>query len=90
MRFTFTIVTAVLSLAACSHAWTQDPNNNGVWTANNNFYLIRGAWVHESCTYRNTETLHNDGEDCAFFIDGLGNQFRGHCSYQVPQQVLCL
>ncbi len=38
MRFTSIIVSAALSLAAGSHAWTQA--TNGVWVANNNVYLI--------------------------------------------------
>jgi len=41
MRFTSTIVAAALSLAAGCQAWTTDPN--GVWTANNEFYSIRGG-----------------------------------------------
>lgn len=40
MRF-ISVATALFALTNVSSAWTQD--RNGVWTANNNWYWIRGG-----------------------------------------------
>ncbi|KAK4124097.1 hypothetical protein N657DRAFT_594627 [Parathielavia appendiculata] len=88
MRFVSTIVAAFLSLAAGSHAWAQD--DRGVWIANNQFYDIRGAWVHESCTHMNTLDVLQPGEFCAFWIDGAGRKYEGRCNKDIPGQTLCL
>ncbi|KAH7065062.1 hypothetical protein B0J12DRAFT_734440 [Macrophomina phaseolina] len=80
MQFSTAIISTALLLASGCHAWT-----NGV--ANNRFYTIRGIYVHEACTYANTETIHYNA--CAYWIDGAGNKFNGHCK-SYPGQVLCI
>ncbi|KAF5026796.1 hypothetical protein F66182_1080 [Fusarium sp. NRRL 66182] len=75
MRF-IPVFTAIFGLSNLASAWTQD--KNGVWTANNNFYWIRGDYVHEGCTVMGTERTHVG--PCAFFSDNVGTIFRGHCA----------
>ncbi|KAK7911112.1 hypothetical protein PG985_013593 [Apiospora marii] len=76
MQFSVTFFTAALALATGAFAWTQD--ENGVWVANDNWYTIRGTRVHEACTRMNSETVHY--EDCAYWTNGVGGQFHGHCT----------
>ncbi|KAK8101918.1 uncharacterized protein PG998_006672 [Apiospora kogelbergensis] len=75
MQFTSTIIAAALAFATGSAAWAQD--QNGVWVANNTWYTIRGAPVHEACTRMNSEDIHFEG--CAYWTDGIGSIFNGQC-----------
>ncbi|KAJ4163048.1 hypothetical protein NW754_014471 [Fusarium falciforme] len=75
MRF-ISVATALFALTNVSSAWTQDANK--VWTANNNWYWIRGDYVHEACTRMNTEQTHVG--PCAYFTNNRGDIFRGHCA----------
>ncbi|KAI8715049.1 hypothetical protein NCS52_01011700 [Fusarium sp. LHS14.1] len=75
MRF-ISVATALFALTNVSSAWTQD--RNGVWTANNNWYWIRGDYVHEGCTRMNSQETHVG--PCAYFTNNHGDIFRGHCA----------
>ncbi|EXK27408.1 hypothetical protein FOMG_16214 [Fusarium oxysporum f. sp. melonis 26406] len=74
MRF-ISVAAALFALTDFSSAWTKD--GNGVWTANNEHYWIRGDYVHEACTVMNTENTHVG--PCAYFVD-TKIIFRGHCA----------
>ncbi|KAF9875143.1 hypothetical protein CkaCkLH20_07409 [Colletotrichum karsti] len=87
MQFTSIIVSAALFLASGSYAWTKDAN--GVWTANNTYYTIRGSTVHEACTTMNTESVHTPGTSCAYWTNGIGDIFHGKCQMQ-GNSMLCI
>ncbi|KAK6833388.1 hypothetical protein PG987_008082 [Apiospora arundinis] len=75
MQFTTTIIAAALAFATGSAAWAQDQDGN--WVANDTWYSIRGAAVHEPCTYMNTENIHYGA--CAYWTNAIGRQFHGQC-----------
>ncbi|KAJ3461268.1 hypothetical protein MRS44_009821 [Fusarium solani] len=93
MRF-ISVATALFALTNVSSAWTQD--RNGVWTANNNWYWIRGGKLiplrnnTPSTLTRGTDYVHegctrmNTEEThvgpCAYFTNNRGDIFRGHCA----------
>ncbi|CAJ0547411.1 Ff.00g041650.m01.CDS01 [Fusarium sp. VM40] len=80
MHFTL-VVTALLSLVDLSFGWAQA--DNGVWVANNTYHTIRGDNVHEACTVMNTQQIH--GGACAYWVDGNGKIFNGHCAVIMGQ-----
>ncbi|TEY51305.1 hypothetical protein BOTCAL_0267g00130 [Botryotinia calthae] len=88
MQFTTIIIPAVFALASNVNAWAQN-GATGVWTANNNYYNIRGSTVHEACTEMNTENIRPGGTPCAYWTNGVGGIFNGKCSYQ-GNSVLCI
>ncbi|KAM0231285.1 hypothetical protein ACHAPO_008668 [Fusarium lateritium] len=87
MRFTAVIASAAFLVAPAVNAWTKDAA--GVWVANNTFYTIRGSTVHESCTTMNTNNVHADGDYCAYWLNGIGQKYKGHCK-KTGNSVLCI
>ncbi|KAL8710181.1 MAG: hypothetical protein Q9220_005264 [cf. Caloplaca sp. 1 TL-2023] len=78
MHFTSLLVpaaAATLFLATGCNAWAKAAN--GVWVANNTYYNIRGATVHEACTTMNTNDIHAGGTKCSYWVNGAGQIFDG-------------
>ncbi|KAK3329244.1 hypothetical protein B0H66DRAFT_596840 [Apodospora peruviana] len=80
----FSVLATALSFAGSSSAWAQAAD--GTWVANNNWYYLPyknypRTSVHESCTYRNTNNVHNDGDMCAYWTNSNGGKFVGKCKF---------
>ncbi|KAM0551740.1 hypothetical protein ACHAPJ_008307 [Fusarium lateritium] len=87
MKFTTVIAACTFLLASGCDAWTKD--KSGRWVANNTFHTIRGSTVHESCTTMNTKDVHADGAMCAYWINGVGEKYKGKCK-RTGNSVLCI
>ncbi|KAH8890699.1 hypothetical protein GQ53DRAFT_824420 [Thozetella sp. PMI_491] len=83
MQFTTAFLATAVSLAVGTNAWAQAAD--GTWVANNNWYTLwyngGDTSVHEACTWRNTNNVHNDGDDCAYWINSSGGILHGKCHY---------
>ncbi|KAK8137530.1 hypothetical protein PG984_003023 [Apiospora sp. TS-2023a] len=86
-----TTVTALASLLVAASGQGWDPPRQCLpddCIANNNWYNIRGLKVHEACVTMNTDIIHLSGQ-CKYWIDGVGNIFRGTC-HQDGNTVGCI
>ncbi|CAH0020835.1 unnamed protein product [Clonostachys rhizophaga] len=87
----FISIVGALAFATGIQGWTKDGQGN--WVANNNWWVIRGTNVHESCTRMNDNTvIYRNNEACAYWTDGAGTIKRGRCKLtnQNPSTASCV